>query len=631
MHEIATMNGFPPIDSPHEAAATRPSRVVKLIVHCRARYQKIAFLSDVLGRSYPLCFACAVVAILMAACLLIFGSSFQTNDDAWMAMIVAGKGICLAPDEHLIFSNIVLGKALSQLYSAFPVVPWYGAHLYLLQFLANAAMFFCAAALGTPRRALAMFGLYFAIVGAYFATNLHYTTTAFLAVQAGAILCLTVGLRRPSPLHAPSWQLLAGGVLLMVWGAIVRTDSFFLAMLAASAPLAVLLVRRGQLSTALPVCGAVAASLAAVLCLNAYNHAYYERDPEWSKFYSFNALRLKFNDYRWTSYTPDSAPIFNSVGWTANDHEMIAHWFFDDANRFGEQQLRTVLDRRDWRAQRQANGYWRSAFREMCRDKVVWYIGLSLPFAALLLRRNFRGQLAVASAAAMVALLLVAIALLMKPPPARTYVPALAFPLALAMVLPRNERRPAKAERELSISDWFAWGAPQPGLRFALVATLLMATAAVGMHGVRLTRKGRKTAAAREDLARYTQQLGPQDDLLFVTWASSYPFELISPLDNLRSFEHFHIFSLSWPQTAPWQQELKRRFQVTDILRAFYERSDVRMIATKDLWPLYAKYVEEHHGRLVQIRPVGPTQTLQPELRGETRLASPISWQNITR
>ncbi|MBL9123618.1 MAG: hypothetical protein JNG90_08290, partial [Planctomycetaceae bacterium] len=164
-----------------------------------------------------------------------------------------------------------------------------------------------------------------------------------------------------------------------------------------------------------------------------------------------------------------------------------------------------------------------------------------------------------------------------------------------------------------------------------LLICLILAGVAVGMNTSRLAKQSRRTVAARADLERYTRQLAPRSSELYVTWASSYPFELLSPFDNLQSFADFHVFALSWPQATPVQQRLKQHFRVADIPRALYERADVKMIAEKDLWPLYARYVEEHHGLLVEIRPAGRAPGLQPEVQGSMRLASPISWRGITR
>jgi len=74
----------------------------------------------------PLRFSFAAVFILFALVLALFQPSYDTNDDVFMTMIAAGQGFCPAPDEHLIFTNILVGQTFKWLYIAWPQIPWYG-------------------------------------------------------------------------------------------------------------------------------------------------------------------------------------------------------------------------------------------------------------------------------------------------------------------------------------------------------------------------------------------------------------------------------------------------------------------------------------------------------------------------
>ena len=106
--------------------------------------------------------------------------------------------------------------------------------------------------------------------------------------------------------------------------------------------------------------------LALVLGFAAYNDAYYERVPEWRHFLSYNKLRIIFNDYEWTSYTPQTAHIFEEVNWTENDYSMIASWYYDDPVLYSEERLRHVLDSYPWRSQRLTVSYWWSFGAPSC-------------------------------------------------------------------------------------------------------------------------------------------------------------------------------------------------------------------------------------------------------------------------
>src|SRR5690242_9503375 len=149
-------------------------------------------------RAPLMCSLLAVFALLTIS-VVVFQPSYDTNDDVFMTMIAAGRGFCPAPDEHLVFTNIIIGRGLKHLYTLWPDVPWYGGYLLAVHYVAQVAVCYCVLAT-RPRRAVAPFapdralsrrhsfrrrlGLYvtyFVIVELVFLNNLQFTTTAFLA------------------------------------------------------------------------------------------------------------------------------------------------------------------------------------------------------------------------------------------------------------------------------------------------------------------------------------------------------------------------------------------------------------------------------------------------------------------
>src|SRR6185295_12257931 len=138
------------------------------------------------------------VLLLMSISIAAFQISYDTNDDVFLTMIVAGKGISPAPDEHLIFTNVVIGQALKWLYETQPAFPWYGCYLLAIHYLAHVTLLYCAltidrrsaavdpAALrASIRRRLLLYLVYFAVVELLLLNYLQFTSTAFLAGQCG--------------------------------------------------------------------------------------------------------------------------------------------------------------------------------------------------------------------------------------------------------------------------------------------------------------------------------------------------------------------------------------------------------------------------------------------------------------
>lgn len=81
--------------------------------------------------------AAGVVILLFGLTLLLMTPTYDTNDDPVMALVASGYGTVKGPDEHLLYSNVLLGGTLKQLYSVASYVPWYGSYLLLSLFLAH--------------------------------------------------------------------------------------------------------------------------------------------------------------------------------------------------------------------------------------------------------------------------------------------------------------------------------------------------------------------------------------------------------------------------------------------------------------------------------------------------------------
>src|SRR3954470_23500301 len=105
-----------------------------------AQAAAIGACCEALARRAPLTFAFAAVGFLFVAVFTLLEPTFQTNDDLQLAMIASGTGISLQPDEHLVFTNVLIGHLLKSLYTAWPSVAWYGLYLYGAQFFAQTAI-----------------------------------------------------------------------------------------------------------------------------------------------------------------------------------------------------------------------------------------------------------------------------------------------------------------------------------------------------------------------------------------------------------------------------------------------------------------------------------------------------------
>jgi hypothetical protein len=560
----------------------------------------------------PLRFSLLAVLALLAIAVVALQPSYDTNDDVFMTMIVSGQGFCPAPDEHLIFTNVIIGQALKWLYTACPHFPWYGCYLLFVHYLAQLVLLYCAlstdvegVASVSMRRRFALYLVYFALVELLFLNNLQFTTTAFLAAQAGIFVLLFVTRRRAQQSDAAVTLPLCAAVLIFVVAGLIRLESLSMALLVA-APLGFWLLR--QASRQVLVKSGMAAGLAAMLIMlaTAYDRMSYEHDPRWSGFFSYNQLRVKFNDYGWTSYTPRTANVFSAVGWTQNDHDMIAHWFFDDPVIYSESHLRGILEAYPWKSERLTMGYCWQIGRGILRDRSIWAVVLVLPFFLASVNRDTHARWAIIGCAITAVALVAFLTWNNKTLPTRVYFPLLSFPLSVALLFPAGSAITIspRVEQQTKGSGrtppaWFTRKARPPWARpviVSLVVGVVMGIHHQCRHSVVVHRDRRAFQTFLADL-----QSSGRD--LYVCWEAAMPFELISPLDSLRSWSQIPLLNLVWTQRTVWQDETKRRFGISSLAQAICERDDVILVATPAHRALFATFAKEHFQSDVEFVP----------------------------
>ncbi len=545
----------------------------------------------------PLRFALLAVLALLAIAFVVLRPSYDTNDDVFMTMIAAGQGFSPAPDEHLVFTNILVGQALKWLYIHAPQIPWYGCYLLAIHYLAQVALLYCALTIDLPspsradRRgessgALKRFALYllsFALVELVLLNNMQFTTTAFLAAESGIFLLLLAARRCASQPRSAVFGPLVAAVLLMVVAALVRFESLLMALLIA-APLVVLVPWPAIRKALVPLGLATTTAALLVGLAVAYDQAAYAADPQWRDFISYNRLRVKFNDYGWTSYTPRTADVFAAVGWSENDHAMIAHWFFDEPELYSEARLRAVLEAHPWKTERLSAAYLWQNFRSPLRDRSVWAVLAVLPFFFYRVQPGRLGRIAILGSAVVGLLLIGVLTWNNKVPPARVYFPLLSFPLSATLLFAANW-----AQAKI-LPVWTGVTARPRWARAALV--LLVVGVVMGVY-----HQGRHSLLVRRDrraLDAFLAELEPSGRELYVCWEAAMPFELISPLDNLSAWARMPLVNLVWTQRGPWQEETKRRFGVSNLAAALCQRDDLVLIATPEHRELFARFAKEH-------------------------------------
>jgi hypothetical protein len=450
----------------------------------------------------------------------------------------------------------------------------------------------CAAA-SAQWDSLRRFGLYlvyFVVVELLLFNNLQFTTTAFLAAQAGVFLLLLTT-RRPIATAALPF---GGALLLLCAAGLIRLESLWMALLLA-VPLGFSYARQAVLRTLIP--GATIAALAITLLIlaNVCDRAAYDGEPEWSGFFDYNRVRVKFNDYQWTSYTPHTASVFSAVGWTRNDHEMIAHWFFDDPTLYSQAHLRFILDAYPWKTARLTADYcWRIA-RGLLRDRSVWSVILVLPFLLTIGCRSSRARSAVVASAIAAVAVIILLSWDTKALPARVYFPILSFPISVALLFPAvgTEARSTSEPRPLASAPG-RWLAAWRTRRASASAVAVLLAVGIVMGACHQARRSVRVHHERHVLQAFLARLHPSGRELYVCWEAAMPFELVSPWDNLLAWTRIPLVNLVWTQHTPWQDQTKRRFGISNLAESLYQRDDIVLVASPLHRLLFATFAKEH-------------------------------------
>lgn len=287
--------------------------------------------------------AVALTAILFAIVLTTGTLKFESGDDPAMMRIAAGL-TTQEPSEKLIFSNVVVGQLLKQLYSWDRSLDWYSIYLLASHFIATAAVVFALLRRRVDRISLCTALLLLAGFEARMLFEFQFTSTAMLAGIAGLLLLIPNSDRKP--LRCPI-STFAGSALVLL-AAMIRWPALLFAGLIA-APFVAMQFWNNKQATAwktactrlIPLAMTILAAYGGV----AYDRWTYERDPEWQRYRRVLQTRAELYDFPAIEFTPNAQFFFDRVGWTQNDFNMFRHYYLVDDELVNESSLRALQDR----------------------------------------------------------------------------------------------------------------------------------------------------------------------------------------------------------------------------------------------------------------------------------------------
>lgn len=291
-------------------------------------------------------------AVVTTAALLLFTLvqqiSYLTNDDNAIAFTLAGYHTG-TPWPYALFTNCLLGYAVSALYTLLPQIAWWA--VLQIACIGVSCIAFGAVLLreGTKREAplavpLAVQAALLLLLILQPFIELTYTVTAAIAGAAGAALILTAA---GEEARGTRVRLDAAGLALTWLAFLYREETGFavLCFFAAACLYRVLTAIGGfALTLRRAACSALALLLAAaVLCGGAFlfNNAMHAR-VNGAEYETFFRYRERFTDYPRPTYAEAEA-LYTSAGWDETVYGIADYWCFMD-ERIDSAAFRTITE-----------------------------------------------------------------------------------------------------------------------------------------------------------------------------------------------------------------------------------------------------------------------------------------------
>jgi hypothetical protein len=527
----------------------------------------------------PFLSAFLTALLLFAPILLIFRLYFQWDDDYYAVLLLKGISLSWTPSELNYQENTLLCLALKNLYILLPNIQWYTCLFVLTHFLSTVAVL-SAFNLGTNRffKTL-LFILGSVVLELRFLILMQWTVVAATAAIGAFLLLAAIGKRQDSKWFRPALCLIFALIIISV---LIRPLSLLL-IVTASVPAVVYLFWKAERT---PTHRTILVSLAitTVLSLGAvtFDRCYYFQDKAWGD--SLGIIQeCRQSVFRNIVFNEDTRPFFNSISWTLNDRNLFCYNYFMDPDTYSVEKLRQV---NAYFFQLTFNKNPQDTFGAMLRNPgFLSAIALFLAILPFLSGENFWFIVAEAAWTGFV-LCFCRLYLWM---PERVYIPCFFLLNNLALFFAFSKTK-TLAKTPNQQRRFFKGGLLS--LYFLFTVYLLF------MHYSTV----RYWTNQETKLKTAVQTLNPQDDQVFVTWGSAFPFIKIGAFDNDEFLRHFHVISLDWFQRSPTTQTMMDHYGLKNIFKDMVDNPKAYLICFPDQWNLYRIYMKEKYNRDINCK-----------------------------
>jgi len=530
----------------------------------------------------PLLISSFAVLFLATLQLFLFRPYYALNDDTFKIFFTQGVGTDLTPSEFIGYSNPLWGHLFKTLFTLFPHVPWYGMLMLTVQTLSLWALLYAFLMGSHPKFKTLLFALSFFSIYFFFFTSIQFTITAILAAQSALFLLLCLWKEGKLTRHPIA---LGACALLFFVGSLIRLEALFL-LLFSALPLLAYLWFSAAPKTRDQLLGQKAFLLSLILLVGGgalYNHFWYEKTPGWSEFDRFDHQRLDLMDYRINPYNEKNRPFYEQAGWSENDFHMFKDWYYMDKDLYDPAKMRELAGHFPrFGVEGKLYGYHSLTETLMApwAQTLILYIFAFLLWAPPKVFRVLLFQF-------LWILALFTFLVYFLGSRDRVTLPILIFMMNAAILL----SDPSKEKIKSSTTS------PRNGLlRIALAVLILLCPLTLYSYFKSWT--GNQDQQRIEGyLDGWLKKLAPQNDQLYVTWDSSFPYEAFNAFDNFDLFRTFHVFTLAVYERSPNAQRMLDRFGLKDLLPDLVDNPNVFLICWPKEGEMYRQYMREKHHR----------------------------------
>jgi hypothetical protein len=522
----------------------------------------------------PLFVSAVLVASLAIGILAALTPRYETNDDAAMNAIAAGRGFVDRPDEHLLYSNVLIGLGLKALYQLAPSIPWYGGYWFVLGCASLLAICYACLRHDLSEWKVGLTGLFLWVAGIPVLTQLQFTRIALLAGLAGLLL-LASAIRVPSAPRA-IWF----AIPLLLSGGLVRIDALRLVCVVLAPVILWMVWRARQQREARIAMAVLLACVALGYGADRFNKWYYSRDVAWSEFFPVNTRRVEIMDFDRVEQTGQTPAAIQAAGWLPIDMSMLRSWAFLDRDRYNSQSFQTILDAAP-SSSGQSTRPWCLLLQQLGGDGELWGL-LACGAAGLAILATDRSARFVPVGCFAVTLVTCLFVYRYMHLPARVYCPVFSGCAITAIVFSAGARSFGKRR---------AWAETTLGRSLALVVL----GAVIVWRGGAIWRSNANFLAYRRAAAQMLTELAPQSNQLFVIWAGDFPFEfVILPLQSQALPPGFKVMAMGW--TTGFTKSRMDKAGVQDLASLVRRGGQTYFVCQKSEIELLRAYLREHFG-----------------------------------